>query len=48
VIDKHADERDRKWRKKRYGMRVSGRSIKSVLLPLIGKKASKPSDNKTK
>lgn len=37
--DRHADERDRKRRKGRYGMQVSGRSIKSVLLPVIGRKS---------
>lgn len=31
--------RERKYKKRRYGMRVSGRSIKAVLLPLIGTKA---------
>ena len=31
--------RDRKYRKRRYGMRVSGRSVKAILLPLIGRKA---------
>ena len=33
--------RERKYRKRRYGMRVSGRSIKAVLLRLIRKKAPK-------
>ena len=31
--------RDRKYRKRRYGMRVSGRSVRDLLLPLIGRKA---------
>lgn len=34
------ERRDRKYRKRRYGMRVSGRSVKAVLLRLIGKRAS--------
>lgn len=34
------ERRERKYRKRRYGMRVSGRSIKAVLLRLIGKKAT--------
>lgn len=38
--DKHADERDRKARKRRFGMQMSGRSIKTVLLPLISKNST--------
>lgn len=34
------ERRDRKYRKRRYGMRVDGRSVKAVLLRLIGKRAS--------
>ena len=45
--DPHADRRDSKRNKARYGMQVTARSIKSVLLPLIGKKASKVDKNKT-
>jgi hypothetical protein len=33
------ERRERKYKKRRYGMRVSGRSIKAVLLRLIGRKA---------
>lgn len=44
--DRHADSRDEKRRKGRYGMRVSGRSIKSVLLPLIAKKATEAKEGK--
>lgn len=36
------ERRERKYKKRRYGMRVSGRSIKAVLLPLIGRKTEKP------
>jgi len=35
----HWERRERKYRKRRYGMRVSGHSIKAVLLRLIGRKA---------
>jgi hypothetical protein len=45
--DRHASERDRKARKARYGMRVSGRSTKSVLLPVIGKRASEALTGRT-
>jgi hypothetical protein len=41
MTDKHAEDREKKRRKKIYGMKVSGRSIKSVILPLLGKKAEK-------
>lgn len=34
------ERRDRKHKKRRYGMRVDGRSVKAVLLRLIGKRAS--------
>ncbi len=40
--------RERKYKKRRYGMRVSGRSIKAVLLPLVGKKGEKPPSVKRK
>jgi len=40
-MDKHADQRDAKKNKEHYGMQVSNRNIKSVLLPTIGKKAKK-------
>jgi len=33
------ERRERKYKKRRYGMRVSGRSIKGVLLHLIGRRA---------
>lgn len=39
-----AERREQQRRKARYGMQVRGRSIKSVLLPLIGKKAKKGND----
>ena len=38
VNDPHAERRDAK-RRKRGGMRVRNRSIKSVILPLIGARA---------
>jgi hypothetical protein len=41
MSDKHAEMRDKKLHKRRYGMKVSGRSIKSVLLPLLAKKAGR-------
>lgn len=34
-----AERREKQQHKARHGMRVTNRSIKSVLLPLIGKKA---------
>lgn len=37
-VDK-AERREKQQRKARHGMVVTNRSIKSVLLPLIGKKA---------
>lgn len=37
-LDK-AERREKKQRKARHGMRVSNRSLKSVILPIIGKKA---------
>ena len=36
-----AERREAKRFKAQHGMRVRGRSIKSVLLPLIGKKAKR-------
>jgi len=41
------ERRERKYRKRRYGMRVSGRSIKAVLLRLMGKKAKKAENDET-
>jgi hypothetical protein len=38
-MDSHADRRDVKIHKRKYGMRVSGRGLKSVILPLLAKKA---------
>jgi len=38
--DTRWERRERKYKKRRYGMRVSGRSVKAVLLRLIGKRAS--------
>ena len=40
-IPQHDKDRDKKIHKRKHGMRVSGRSIKSVLLPLIKKKGEK-------
>lgn len=37
--DKHADMRDKKNWRKRYGMKVVGNGLKTVILPLLGKKA---------
>jgi hypothetical protein len=34
-----AERRERQQRKARHGMRVSGRSLKSTILPVIEKKA---------
>lgn len=42
------ERRERKYKKRRYGMRVSGRSVKAVLLPLIGRKSQKPPAGKRK
>lgn len=44
--DEHAKRRDKKLNKRRYGMRISGRSIKSVLLPVIAKKGKKGGEKK--
>ncbi|HAL60843.1 MAG TPA: hypothetical protein DCP08_00360 [Chloroflexi bacterium] len=41
------ERRERKYKKRRYGMRVSGRSVKAVLLRLIGKKAEEAEEAKT-
>jgi hypothetical protein len=41
------ERRERKHRKRRYGMRVSGRSIKAVLLRLMGKKAPQAESDET-
>lgn len=35
--DRHAEERERKSRKQRYGMRVSGRSVR-----LLGRLSARP------
>lgn len=43
-MDKHADDRERKWRKKRYGMRVRGRNIHVILR--VWEKRSKDASNK--
>ncbi len=40
------ERRARKYRKRRYGMRVSGRSVRDVLLRLIGRKAAATSEGK--
>jgi hypothetical protein len=39
--DEHAGRRDHKRHKKRHGMRVVGRSLKSVILPTLGKRKRK-------
>ena len=39
TVDKHSEDREKKQHKKKYGMKVSGRSIKSVILPIIAKKS---------
>jgi len=41
------ERRDRKYRKRRYGMRVSGRSVKAVLLRLMGKRAKEAEETET-
>jgi len=41
------ERRERKYKKRRYGMRVSGCSVKAVLLRLIGKKAEEAEEAKT-
>lgn len=40
MSDPHADRRDKKYKKKRYGMQESNRSIKTVILRIIGEKAN--------
>ena len=39
--------RERKYRKRRYGMRMSGRSVKAVLLRLIGKRTKQMKETDT-
>ncbi|GEM_PF-3662966 len=39
------ERRERKYKKRRYGMRVSGRSVKAVLLRLIGKRAKEAEES---
>lgn len=46
--DTRWERRERKYKKRRYGMRVSGRSIKGVLLHLIGRKAEEARRGKRK
>lgn len=38
-FDRHSEERERKLRNKRHGLVVKGRSLISVILPIIKKKA---------
>lgn len=37
AVDPHADQRDAQRAREVHGMRVSGRSTKTVLLPLLGR-----------
>lgn len=37
--DPKADRRDKRLHKRRHGMLVSGRALKSVILPLLRRKA---------
>ena len=37
--DKHADSRDKRREHDRRGMQVTNRSMKTVILPMIGKRA---------
>jgi hypothetical protein len=39
MTDQHAERRDRKWRKKVYGMRVNGKSV-LLLAEIIREKAA--------
>jgi len=41
------ERRERKYKKRRHGMRVSGRSVKAVLLRLIGKRAKEAEETDT-
>lgn len=41
------ERRERKYKKRRYGMRVSGRSVKAVLLRLIGKRVKEAEESET-
>ncbi|MCJ7668133.1 MAG: hypothetical protein MUP04_07635 [Anaerolineae bacterium] len=41
------ERRERKYRKRRYGMRMSGRSVKAVLLRLIGKRTKQTKETDT-
>lgn len=45
--DTRWERRERKYKKRRYGMRVSGRSVKAVLLRLIGKRAKEAEETDT-
>lgn len=45
--DTRWERRERKYRKRRYGMRVSGRSVKAVLLRLIGKRVKEAEESET-
>lgn len=45
-MDKHADDRERKWRKKRYGMRIRGRNIHVILRVLEKRTKDASKDSK--
>jgi hypothetical protein len=40
--DRHAQYRDKKHQKRRYGMRLSGRSLKSIILDTYRRKVDAP------